>query len=119
MIGSPSDQNAAQAIFNAAYTPYALFLSLGVAGFPTAIARQVAEYNGQNRFKDSVHVFKYGMLFMLFTGSLCGLLLYICPNDRAKKCGRLDWGSDNSDPGDGADLDHFATDEYDPRLLSG
>ena len=24
MIGSPSDQNAAQAIFNAAYTPYAL-----------------------------------------------------------------------------------------------
>ncbi len=77
MIGSPSDQNAAQAIFNAAYTPYALFLSLGVAGFPTAIARQVAEYNGQNRFKDSVHVFKYGMLFMLFTGSLCGLLLYI------------------------------------------
>ena len=26
MIGSPSDQNAAQAIFNAAYTPYALFL---------------------------------------------------------------------------------------------
>lgn len=76
MIGSASDQNAAQAIFNAAYTPYALFLTLGVAGFPTAIARQVAEYNGQNRFKDSLYVFKYGLLFMLFTGSLCGLLLY-------------------------------------------
>lgn len=77
MIGSPADQNAAQAIFNAAYTPYALFLALGVAGFPTAIARQVAEYNGQNRFKDSLHVFKYGLLFMFFTGALCGLLLYL------------------------------------------
>ena len=68
MMGNPQHQNAAQAIFNTAYTPYALFLSLGTAGFPTAIARQVAEYNGQNKFKNSVRVFKFASLFMLFTG---------------------------------------------------
>ena len=77
MMGSPSHQNAAQAIFNTAYTPYALFLSLGVAGFPTAIARQVAEYNGQNKFKNSLRVFKYGLLFMIGTGLVCGFLLYL------------------------------------------
>ena len=38
MMGNPQHQNAAQAIFNTAYTPYALFLSLGTAGFPTAPA---------------------------------------------------------------------------------
>ena len=77
MMGNPQNQNAAQAIFNTAYTPYALFLSLGTAGFPTAIARQVAEYNGQNNFKNSVRVFKFASLFMLFTGIMCGGLLYV------------------------------------------
>ena len=77
MMGNPQHQNAAQAIFNTAYTPYALFLSLGTAGFPTAIARQVAEYNGQNKFKNSVRVFKFASLFMLFTGIMCGGLLYV------------------------------------------
>lgn len=77
MMGNPSHQNAAQAIFNTAYTPYALFLSLGTAGFPTAIARQVAEYNGQNKFRNSVRVFKFASLFMLFTGMMCGILLYV------------------------------------------
>lgn len=77
MIGSPEKQNAAQAIFNAAYTPYALFLSLGTAGFPTAIARQVAGYNGQNKFKNSLRVLKVALGFMLFTGLTCGIVLYV------------------------------------------
>lgn len=77
MIGSPERQNAAQAIFNAAYTPYALFLSLGTAGFPTAIARQVAAYNGENKFKNSVRVLKAALAFMVVTGLICGLVLYL------------------------------------------
>lgn len=76
MIGSASNQNEAQAIFNAAYTPYALFIALGTAGFPTSIARQVAYYNSQNRFKNSLRIFKYGLLFMGLTGLVCGLLLW-------------------------------------------
>ncbi|KRL03169.1 putative polysaccharide biosynthesis protein [Liquorilactobacillus capillatus] len=71
------DQNQAQAVFNSAYTPYSLFLALGTAGFPTAIARQVASYNSQNKFRNSLHVFKYGFLFMVLTGAICGLLLYL------------------------------------------
>ncbi|GAJ25188.1 membrane protein [Liquorilactobacillus sucicola DSM 21376 = JCM 15457] len=72
-----NDQNQAQAVFNSAYTPYSLFLALGTAGFPTAIARQVASYNSQNRFRNSVHVFRYGFIFMVLTGAFCGLLLYL------------------------------------------
>lgn len=85
MMGNPQHQNAAQAIFNTAYTPYALFLSLGTAGFPTAIARQVAEYNGQNKFKNSVRVFKFASLFMLFTGIMCGGLLYVLRRSLRKR----------------------------------
>ncbi|WP_311408513.1 putative polysaccharide biosynthesis protein [Liquorilactobacillus uvarum] len=70
------DQNQAQAVFNSAYTPYSLFLALGTAGFPTAIARQVASYNSQNKFRNSVRIFKYGFLFMMMTGIFCGGLLY-------------------------------------------
>lgn len=77
MIGTTQDQNQAQAIFNAAYTPYALFISLGTAGFPTSIARQVAYYNSQNRFKNSVRIFKYGLFFMFLTGLACGIALYL------------------------------------------
>ncbi|KRM96653.1 polysaccharide biosynthesis protein [Liquorilactobacillus aquaticus DSM 21051] len=71
------DQNQAQAVFNSAYTPYSLFLALGTAGFPTAIARQVASYNSQNKFRNSIRIFKYGFLFMMMTGVFCGVLLYL------------------------------------------
>lgn len=43
---------SAQALFNSAYTPYALFISLGTAGFPSAIARRVALYKS-TRFASS------------------------------------------------------------------
>lgn len=76
MMGSPARQNAAQAIFNSAYNIYALFLSLGTAGFPTAIARQVAAYNGENKFKNSMRVLKAALLFMFCTGITCAVLLY-------------------------------------------
>lgn len=77
MMGSAAQQNAAQAIFNSAYNFYALFLSLGVAGFPTVIARQVAAYNGENKFNNSKRVFKVALFCMLCTGIGCAVLLYV------------------------------------------
>ncbi|VDG20099.1 hypothetical protein [Lactobacillus agilis] [Lactiplantibacillus mudanjiangensis] len=76
MLGSQQHQLAAQAMFNAAYTPYALFLSLGTSGFPTAISRKIAGYNAQNRYLDSQRLFKAGLLFMSISGFICGGLLF-------------------------------------------
>ncbi|WP_289978899.1 hypothetical protein [Lactobacillus sp. UCMA15818] len=50
MMGSKENINAAQALFNSTYNIYAIFLSLGMAGFPSAIARKVAMYNGKDEF---------------------------------------------------------------------
>lgn len=77
MIGSPYHQTAAQALFNTAYTPYALFISLGTAGFPSAVARRVAYFNGKDEPANARSVAKIGFLVMLASGVLCGILLYL------------------------------------------
>ncbi|GAA3606613.1 polysaccharide biosynthesis protein [Secundilactobacillus similis DSM 23365 = JCM 2765] len=76
MIGNPHQQSVAQALFNTAYTPYALFISLGTAGFPSAVARRVAFYNGENRFLNAKRLTKVGFMVMLASGLVCGILLY-------------------------------------------
>ncbi|KRK39544.1 oligosaccharide flippase family protein [Levilactobacillus parabrevis] len=76
MIGSPQHQTVAQALFNTAYTPYALFIALGTAGFPSAIARRVAFFNGEDSFINSKHIAYAGFGFMLVSGVICGALLY-------------------------------------------
>lgn len=77
MLGSYHNQLNAQAIFNSSYTPYALFLSVGTAGLPSVIAREVAALNSENRYKDSVYLTKLGLLIMLVMGALCGIALYV------------------------------------------
>lgn len=77
MLGSYHNQLNAQAIFNSSYTPYALFLSVGTAGLPSVIAREVAALNSEERYKDSVYLTKLGWLIMLVMGLLCGIVLYI------------------------------------------
>ncbi len=77
MMGSPEHQNAAQALFNTSYQPYALFISLGTAGFPSAIARRVAFYNGENKFLNSKALAKAGFMIMLVSGVICGIILYL------------------------------------------
>ncbi|KRN32141.1 polysaccharide biosynthesis protein [Liquorilactobacillus mali] len=77
MMGSKENINAAQALFNSTYNIYAIFLSLGMAGFPSAIARKVAMYNGKNEFTSSKKIFKLGLGLMCISGLLCALILYV------------------------------------------
>nr|WP_040537901.1 polysaccharide biosynthesis protein [Lentilactobacillus parafarraginis] len=77
MMGSPAHQNAAQALFNTSYTPYALFIALGTAGFPSAVARRVAFYNGENKFLNAKQLAKVGFGIMLISGVICGIVLYL------------------------------------------
>lgn len=76
MLGSYHNQLNAQALFNSSYTPYALFLSVGTAGLPSVIAREVSQLNSQNRYKDSLYITKLGLIIMLVMGLACGILLY-------------------------------------------
>ncbi|KRN09451.1 polysaccharide transporter [Lactobacillus gigeriorum DSM 23908 = CRBIP 24.85] len=76
MLGSYHNQLNAQAIFNSSYTPYALFLSVGTAGLPSVIAREVAALNSQKRYRDSVYLTKLGWLVMVVMGLFCGAVLY-------------------------------------------
>ena len=77
MLGSYHNQLNAQALFNSSYTPYALFLSVGTAGLPSVIAREVSQLNSQNRYKDSLYITKLGLIIMLVMGLACGILLYV------------------------------------------
>lgn len=76
MMGSQQEGLEAQALYNVAYVPYALFLTLGTAGFPSAIAKQVAEYNGVNNFRTSLKVLKVSGLLMAATGIVSAILMY-------------------------------------------
>lgn len=77
MLGSYHNQLNAQALFNSSYTPYALFLSIGTAGLPSVIAREVSQLNSQNRYKDSLYITKLGLIIMFIMGLACGILLYL------------------------------------------
>lgn len=77
MIGTPYHQTAAQALFNTAYTPYALFIALGTAGFPSAVARRVAYFNGKDEPHNAKRVGQIGFVVMLVSGIICGILLYL------------------------------------------
>ena len=77
MMGSQQEGLEAQSLYNVAYVPYALFLTLGTAGFPSAIAKQVAEYNGKNNFRTSLNVLKVSGLLMTATGIVSAVLMYL------------------------------------------
>lgn len=77
MMGSEHNINTAQALFNSTYNIYAIFLSLGMAGFPSAIARRIAIYNSKNEFLNSKKIFKAGLLLMGLSGIIFAILLYL------------------------------------------
>lgn len=90
MFHSPQQQYTAQALYNAAYTPYGLFLALGTSGFPTAISRKIAYYNSRKRYLDSKRLFKAGLLFMALSGLICGLFFFIFAPTIAKSSPIMD-----------------------------
>lgn len=76
-MGTIHDQQTAQAIYNVAYLPYALFLSLGTAGFPSGIAKKIAELNIKGNKNQIKKLFKSGLIVMEIIGILSALLMFI------------------------------------------
>ena len=76
-MGDKTTADAANALYNVGYTPYALFLSIATAGVPSAIAKQVSHYNSLGEYGISRDIYKRGLQVMSFTGVVTALLMYV------------------------------------------
>lgn len=74
MMGSSSD--IGNALFAVGYPPYQLFLALGIAGFPSAMSKKVAQYNAKKQYRAGEELFKKSMVFMLITGVVSSIIMY-------------------------------------------
>ena len=70
------DYTHANALYAVGYTPYAFFLAIATAGFPGAVAKQIAYYNSKKEFKVSDQIFKYALIIMLISGILASAIFF-------------------------------------------
>lgn len=76
-MGNALEADAAHALYQVAYTPYAFFLTFATAGVPAAISKQVSYFNAQKEYEISKNIYKQGLLLMGITGLVSASLLYI------------------------------------------
>lgn len=67
----------ANSLFSIGYTIYAFFLAVATAGFPSAIAKQIAFYHSKKEYKTADKLFKVSMGIMVGTGVFAATLLYV------------------------------------------
>ncbi|MGX7107374.1 putative polysaccharide biosynthesis protein [Hutsoniella sourekii] len=67
----------ANSLMSIGYKPYSLFLSIATAGFPSAIAKQMAYYHSIKEYRAADRLFKNSSLIMLLTGGFSALLLFV------------------------------------------
>lgn len=67
----------ANTLYSVGYKPYSLFLAISTAGFPSAIAKQMAYYHSKKEYNVADKLFKYSSLVMVLTGLLSGGLLFV------------------------------------------
>ncbi|MDN6626369.1 MAG: polysaccharide biosynthesis protein [Pisciglobus halotolerans] len=76
-MGDQATANAANALFNIGYTPYALFLSIATAGVPSSISKQVSYYNSRGDYLTGQKIYKKGLQVMGMTGIVSAILMYL------------------------------------------
>ena len=64
------------ALYNYAYTPYALFISLSTLGIPVGIAKFVSKYNAAKEYDTARTMFRYASWFMIALGCVGFLTMY-------------------------------------------
>lgn len=75
-MGNAVEADAAHALYQVAYTPYAFFLSFATAGVPSAISKQVSYFNAREEYEISKKIYKQGLILMGITGIVSAILLY-------------------------------------------
>lgn len=64
-------------LFEYAYKPYALMLSLSMLGIPMAVSKFVSKYNQLNDYETGLRLFKSGLVVMTITGLFWASILYL------------------------------------------
>lgn len=72
-----AEYTQANTLYSAGYKPYSLFLAIATAGFPSAIAKQMAFYHSKKEYRVADKLFKNSIIFMLVSGVISGGLLYL------------------------------------------
>ncbi|MCW6676490.1 oligosaccharide flippase family protein [Aerococcaceae bacterium NML180378] len=67
----------ANGLYSAGYVPYSLFLAIATAGFPSAVAKQMAYYHSRKEYKVADKLFKYSVFVMLLTGLVSSAILFL------------------------------------------
>lgn len=64
------------ALYQYAYKPYTIFLSISTIGLPLAVSKFVSKYNEQGNYKAGLTLLRYGMLLMMVSGIVSFTILY-------------------------------------------
>ncbi|MGF3066667.1 polysaccharide biosynthesis C-terminal domain-containing protein [Facklamia sp. P12950] len=72
-----AEYSQANSLYAVGYNPYVFFLSIAVAGFPAAVAKQIAFYSTKKEFKVVDKLFKYSLGIMAFSGILIAAIFYL------------------------------------------
>lgn len=65
------------ALYQYAYTPYTIMLSLAISGAPIAVSKYVAKYNSVGDYESGRRLLKSGLLIMIITGFVAFFALFI------------------------------------------
>src|SRR5699024_4886404 len=66
-----------EALFNFAYTPYNILISISTIGVPLAVSKFVSKYNALDDYKTGFRMFKAGIRLMIVTGFIAFLALFL------------------------------------------
>src|SRR5690625_2645635 len=72
-------------LFNFAYTPYNILLTISTVSVPVAVSKFISKYNSLRDYETGMRMFKAGMIMMLITGFLAFLALFFGAEFLAKK----------------------------------
>ncbi|MFC0300956.1 oligosaccharide flippase family protein [Virgibacillus soli] len=72
------------ALYQYAYVPYSIFISISTVGVPAAVAKFVSKYNALGDHEASMRMFRKGMMLMAVTGVLAFLSMFFSAEFLAK-----------------------------------
>lgn len=68
--------DAGGTLFNAAYTPYNIFLSFSTVGVPLAVSKFVSKYNTLGDYRTGMRMFRSGILLMFVMGLVSFVIMF-------------------------------------------
>lgn len=77
--------DAGGTLFNFAYTPYNILISISTIGVPLAVSKFVSKYNSLGDYATGLRIFKAGIIVMMMTGFLAFITLFFSAEFLASK----------------------------------